>query len=67
LSKNTIKGPPVDWGGEEVPWGWYDSVAASSVVGDKKRGGVTIPSVLCHCSVRGETGAWGVHRALCNM
>jgi hypothetical protein len=37
LSNNTIRGgPPVDWGGEKVLWGW-DSVATSAL-GDEKEG-----------------------------
>jgi hypothetical protein len=43
-----------------VLWGW-DSVAATSALGDEK--GITVPSVLCHRSVRGGTGACGVQRA----
>jgi hypothetical protein len=33
--------------------------------GDRKErgGGVVVPSVLCRCSVRGESGARGMHRA----
>ena len=61
LSNNRIKGPPVDCGGEEVLWGW-DSVAATSALGDEK--GITVPSVLCHRSVRGMAGAWDIQRAL---
>ena len=38
-----------------------------TIWGKERGGGVTVPSVLCHCSVRCETDARGMERALCSL
>jgi hypothetical protein len=55
------------WGGEEELWRREDHTMATQAFGDEEEGGVAVPSVLCHCSVRGESGARGMHRALCSL